>query len=95
MLSMAINRTRKNKENPHYGFLVSWDPKQARVKRESKSDQRAISSEPEKPKKANISAKSHEARDIKKDIVRSLMVVGIVLTLEVVVYLAWNRIILP
>jgi hypothetical protein len=95
MLSMAIKRTRENKEHPHYGFLVSWEPNQAHVKRESKSGQDAKPTEASEPKRAKRSDKVVDVRGVKKDIIRSLIVVGIVLTLEVVVYLAWNRIILP
>jgi len=72
---MTIKRTRKNKDNPNYGFLVSWKSSEARVKRERK-----IESE---PKLAQIS--------VKKDIVRSLILVSLILILELVVYLAWKR----
>jgi len=74
-LGVAIHRTRKNKENPNYGFLVSWAPNGAHVKRERHID-------PE-PKLAQIS--------VKKDIVRSLILVSLILILELVVYLAWSR----
>ena len=92
---MAIKRNRENKKHPHYGFLVSWEPNQAHVKRESKSGQNDKLSEANEPKRAKRSDKVVNAKDVKKDIVRSLIVVGIVLTLEVVVYLAWNSNILP
>ncbi len=72
---MAVHRTRKNKENPNYGFLVSWTPGEARVKRERKIER--------EPKLAQIS--------VKKDIVRSLILISLVLILELVVYLAWSR----
>ena len=76
---MAIHRTRQNKENPHYSFLVSWEPgkmsSQAHVKREGKIAPEA--------KLANLS--------VKKDIFRSLILISFMLALEVVVYLAWNK----
>ncbi len=75
---MPTHRTRKKKESPNYGFLVSWTPGEARVKREPK-----IESEPEL---AQIS--------VKKDIVRSLILVSLILTIELVVYLAWKKIFL-
>lgn len=91
---MAIHRSRKNKETPHYGFLVSWQPSQARVKGESKIIKGAESSKATKLKSAYLSEKVAEADNIKRGIVRSLIIVGIILTLEVVVYLAWNKFIL-
>jgi hypothetical protein len=69
---------RKEKENPNYGFLVSWAPSEARVKRERKI-------EPE----ANYAQIS-----VKKDIVRSLILVSLILAIELVVYLAWKKFVL-
>jgi hypothetical protein len=74
-LDVAIKRTRKKKESPNYGFLVSWTPGEAHVKRERKNEI--------EPKLAQIS--------VKKDIVRSLILVSLILTVELVVYLAWSR----
>ncbi len=95
MLSMAIQRTRKNKENPHYGFLVSWKPSEPHVKRELKIAPASDTATTDRLKRANLSEKVASVRHIKGDILRSLITVGIVLTLEVVVYLAWNKFILP
>lgn len=94
---MAIQRTRKEKENPHYSFLYSWKPTEPHVKREKKFSQNASVSMPENPKMANKAesqAKEPQARNIKKDIVRSLIVISLILALEVVVYLAWNKFVL-
>lgn len=88
---MAIHRTRKSKEAPHYGFLVSWQPPQARVKGELKSSEKYEAKEAIQPKRANNLAQDSLGRDIKKDIVRSLLVVGFILILELVVYLAWIK----
>lgn len=76
---MAVKRTRKNKENPHYQFLYSWDQKsvpQAHVNREHKIE--------EKTELALPSAK--------KGIVRSLIIASLILSLELVLYLGRNYI---
>ena len=88
---MAVQRTRKNKENPHYNFLYSWTPSEARVKRESDSKQIPLVRKSAQPKRAEIQAKDEATPRIKKDIIRSLILVSFMLALEVVVYLAWKR----
>ena len=90
-MGVSIHRTRKQKETPHYGFLVSWQPPQARVKRELKSSEKYEPTEARHPKKANSLAQDSFKRNIKKDIVRSLLVVSFILILELVVYLAWIK----
>jgi hypothetical protein len=94
---MAEIRTRKNKENPHYGFLVSWQPKdhsQARVKREPNSEKIRLPATHTHGKRAESLAQGSLATGTKKSIVRSLILVGLILILELVVYLAWNKFIL-
>jgi len=79
---------------PNYKFLVSWQPKpssQARVKGESDSTKNAISLKHEHPKNANLLAKDGDYARIKKDIIKSLILVGFILMVEVVVYLARIR----
>ncbi len=89
------HRTRKNKENPHYNFLYSWTPTEARVKRETAATEKVVSVRLSASKKAAELAKDNSIRRIKKDIVRSLALVGLVLIAEVVVYLARNKFSLP
>ncbi len=88
---MPKRRSRKNKVNPHYEFLVSWKPPQARVKGESENAKAGKTPEARGSKMANVPAKDGTSRQIKKDIGRSLIYVAIILTLELVVYLAWSR----
>jgi hypothetical protein len=88
---VAIQRTRKQKETPHYGFLVSWEPPEARVKGELESSEKLKASQTVQPKNAINKAQAGSNRDIKKDIVRSLAIVGFILILELVVYLAWIK----
>ena len=94
---MAIHRTRENKENPHYGFLVSWQPKdrsQARVKGESKFEKFASPATSRHEKNAVSMAQGTLALGIKKSIIRSLILISFILILELVVYLAWNKFVL-
>lgn len=94
---MAIQRTRKNKENPHYGFLVSWQPKgqsQACVKGESKLEKFSLSATSRHGESAVSMAQGASTLSTKKSIIRSLILIGFILILELVVYLAWNRFVL-
>lgn len=91
---MAIHRTRKKKESPHYPFVVSWQPNsqiQARVKGESASGQKDPAPKLGYSKSPNLLAKGGPLPKVKKDIVKSLILVSFVLILEVVVYLAMIR----
>jgi hypothetical protein len=90
---VSVHRTRKNKEAPHYGFLVSWQPPQAHVKGELKSSEKFEATKAVPPNKANNLAQAGLSRDIKKDIVRSLLIVAFILMLELVVYLAWIKLV--
>jgi hypothetical protein len=76
---------------PHYGFLVSWQPPEARVKRELKLDEKYETKSLTNPEKANNMAQDTLVRNIKKDIVRSLITISLILILELVVYLAWSK----
>lgn len=89
---MAEHRTRKNKENPHYNFLYTWKPSEPHVKRESDSNNNEPKMKLSASKKAEIQAKEDSEARIKKDIVKSLIMVAVVLITEVVVYLARNKI---
>ena len=91
---MAELRSRKNKENPHYNFLVSWQPKplsQAHVKREQTTDEIQNLATLRHTKSAESKALGVSNVHTKKSIVRSLILIGFILILELVVYLARNR----
>lgn len=94
MLSMAEQRTRKQKETVHYPFLVSWQPNegsQARVNRELNSISYSKPKKLTASKRAEELAKEGESVRIKKDIIRSVILVSFILVVEVVVYLAWKK----
>lgn len=88
---MATHRTRREKENPRYNFLYSWTPSEARVNRESKSAAGAQTPKIVASKRAEIQAKDEANERIKKDIIKSLILISFILALEVVVYLAWKK----
>jgi hypothetical protein len=91
---VAIQRTRKNKENPHYNFLYSWTPPEARVNRESKLSDNAPPVKLSASKRADIQAKDDSMGRIKKDIIKSLILISFIIILELVVYLAWSKFVL-
>ena len=91
---MAIQRTRKDKENPHYNFLYSWTPPEAHVNRELKSGDKALTVRLSASKKAEIQAKDDSMGRIKKDIIKSLILISFIIILELVVYLAWSKFVL-
>jgi hypothetical protein len=99
---MGIQRTRKNKENPHYNFLYSWSPtaktqnsnkgiSKAAVNRESDSYESSGGPRLSASKKAAELAKAEGDKRIKKDLIKTLIVVSFILIVEFVVYLAWKR----
>jgi hypothetical protein len=88
-------RDRKNKAHPNYNFLVSYDPSQAHVNRETDSKVNTHTVKLSASKKAAELAKEDSSPRIKKDIIKSLILVSFVLLAEVVVYLARSYIRLP
>lgn len=92
---VAGHKNRKDKAHPNYSFLVSYDPKQATVKRESDLGNSIETPKLSASKKAAELAKEDSYARIKKDIIKSLILVSFVLIVEVVVYLARNQIKLP
>lgn len=92
---VAIHRTRKDKVNPHYNFLYSWQPAKADVNRETVLGKPLENLKLSTSKKAAELAKKDSSVRIKKDIVKSLILVSFVLLAEVVVYLARSYIKLP
>lgn len=91
---MPITRTRKSKENPHYGFLVSWEPKDSKneaVKRETKREPKSAPALLRQKKNADSLAQAEPNNLVKKGILRSLFIISLVLILELVIYLAWNK----
>jgi hypothetical protein len=93
---MPVTKMKKNKKNPHYGFLISWDqkmPKKANVKGETKFDKNKGIASFRHSKKADYLAQAEANSITKKTIIRSLITISLILILELVVYLAWTEIV--
>ena len=91
---MSIQRTRKDKQSPHYNFLYSWTPSESYVNREITSEAKNKNIKLSASKKADIQAKEDMSIRIKKDLIKTLILVSFIVILEVVVYLAWNKYVL-
>jgi hypothetical protein len=74
--------------------LYSWSPSEAHVKRESVLADKRVVIKLSASKRADIQAKEESFGRIKKDIIRSLILVSFILILELVVYLAWSKFVL-
>ena len=96
---MAKKRTKKQKQKAKHQFTVSWEPssglsstKHKRgksdtpVKRQTKHPARQGKRKITKSEKATITAKDNNLASIKKDLIKSLMIASLVLSLEVVLY---------
>ena len=86
---MAKRRTKKQKEGARHTFNLSWAPSEAGVKGQFNSEPKRPKAGARKHESALSLAKDDSLASIKKDIVKSLMVVSLILALEVVLYLAW------
>lgn len=93
---MAKRRTRKQKQKAVHPFNLSWHPEPKNtsaepiVKRQSKNDVNSLSLKPSKAKMAIDSTKGAQTSVIKRNLLRSLIIVSLILALEVVIYLVWR-----
>lgn len=87
-------RTRKDKQNAVHHFSLSWSPEaknKASVKRQIVSAGGRLKAKQSDKKNALLLAKEAGLASIKKDLVKSLILSSLILTLEVVLYLAWPK----
>lgn len=93
---MAKKRTRKQKENPNYRFAISWDPEgktgknTEHVKGQKNKKNKGLASGSKKSKLAISSEQETYAQIIKRDVFRSLGITGLILGLELMLYLFLN-----
>jgi len=82
---MAKRRTKKNKisASKKRGLASS-------VKGQLKNRNSTINTKPQKTKNADILAQEGSDKNVRKDIIKSLILVSFVLSLELVVYLVWS-----
>lgn len=92
---MAKRRTRKAKEKAKHAFTVSWkefeaSDSEASVKRQIAKAGSSASTKPIKAKNTNFSGTFYPYQETKRAIVKSLVLAVLILSLELVLYLAWN-----
>lgn len=93
---MAKKRTKKDKVTARHQFTISWQPStknehpQPTVKRQNKSDKMLASTKQDKPKYTDYLAKDEDVVKIKKDIIKSFMLVSLILGIELMLYFAWG-----
>ena len=92
---MAKRRTKKQKAGARHTFNISWAPGQEveagkpSVKGQFNIEPKKVNPRPHQHENALNLAKDGSLASIKKDIVKSLILVSLILALEVVLYLAW------
>jgi hypothetical protein len=74
--------------------LYSWTPTEPSVKGESVLTNDNSTVKLSASKRAEIQAKEDSTHRIKKDIIKSLILVSFIVALELVVYLAWSKFVL-
>lgn len=93
---MAKRRTKKQKERAKHQFTLSWKPNsktgtaKATVKGQKKLNQNTKKQKAPKRKSAYLMEKSVNLRIIRRDILKSLILASLILSLEVVLYLFWQ-----
>lgn len=97
MGAMAKRRTRRQKEKAKHPNTFSWQPASKNslpgsfVKRESQRGLTKNTLEANRQKNANLLTKEIDVPEIRKDIVRSLLITSLILASELVIYLLWNK----
>jgi len=92
---MTKRRTKKQKAGARHTFNISWAPGQEveaggpSVKGQFNIEPKRLNQSTHKHESALNLAKDASLASIKKDIVKSLILVSLILALEVVLYLAW------
>lgn len=87
---MPKHRTRREKENVHHNFTLSW-PSQSGVKRQINIGPTVKTAGSKDAERADILAKDRSGSTTKRAIIKSLITVSFILCLELVIYLAWKR----
>jgi hypothetical protein len=92
---VAKRRTRKQKERAKYSFIktdeavpinLSFKPV---VKGQTKNGLKSTKKRSSSAKKPKVSAKDMSFPEVKKELVKSLLLASLILGIEVMIYLAW------
>lgn len=86
---MAKRRTKRQKQKARHAFSLSWSPSEPDVKGQFNFEPNKPRTNSRKHESALSLAKDGSLASIKKDIIKSLIIVSLILALEVVLYLAW------
>ena len=70
--------------------MVTWEPEEAGVKRESKSALASNKFESKPAKKADLLAQDELVKNSKRGMLKSLIITSLIVILEVVIYLGWK-----
>jgi hypothetical protein len=90
---MAKHRTLKQKREAKHSFTLKWNPSSTKlefepnVNRQIPEESNSFFNEAKTYKTTQISAKSLNLENIKKNILKSLILAGLILTSELVLYL--------
>ncbi len=93
---MAKRRTKKQKQNAKHSFTINWEPGSSNLKFEPSVNSQINNSEISEAnesrlnKNATFTVKGLDLVNIKKNIFRSLILAGLILASEVVLYLIWK-----
>ncbi|RLC31405.1 hypothetical protein DRH13_03085 [Candidatus Woesebacteria bacterium] len=93
---MAKKRTRKQKEKAKHSFIKTYkislkkDSFEPIVKGQFKTNKKARHEQSGTPKKAIESAKDSSIVEVKKELLKSLLLASLILGIEVMIYLAWQ-----
>ncbi len=93
---MAKRRTKKQKQKAKHSFTIKWEPGSSNLNFEPSVNSQISNSkmseanEPNLGKNAMITVKGLDLEGIKKNIFRSLILAGLILASELVIYLIWK-----
>jgi len=90
-----VKRTKKEKLSTRHPFLISWEKSQSTLSRDLVKGQMKIEAKSnikksDDNKNANIQDKEPALNQIKRNMVRSLMLASLILGLEMVLYFVWH-----
>lgn len=93
---MAKKRTKKQKQTAKHRFTLSWEPSnfeaksQRSVNRQFENELNSTSSKSNTDKSSMDSAQMNVLTQTRRNIIKSLILGGVILGTEVVLYFFWN-----
>jgi hypothetical protein len=93
---VSKKRTRKEKTNPKHSFLISWSEASNQasprtvVNRQTKNKDAGIKTKSIGDNNAYLLDKDTDLTSIKRGIIKSLILTGLILATEVVLYFLWS-----